>query len=377
MRIEVREFEHVPAEIWASLETELAPEQRFLAYNWLPSWSKTQLPRKRWRGPMRYLVAFGPSDQPLGVVPLARQQYGPLRIPALGGYYFPFRGLPFARDHEADVARAVVAVLRSNRLRVLRVGPMLRTHASVSALADALRADGWALMVKPRGVEFAMDLPDSVERFRSEMSSHLRKGIGNRQRRMQRQCATRLERYTGLAPDAWKPVLQDLAAIERASWVGKSNGFLHFVDPDNAAFWQSCLDVPQMSAATCALVLYLDGAPSAFDFWVDSGPVRYFIAGLHDERAAAHSPGSYLLQIMLEDAIERGLGRASLGQGDSGYKTRFGAKAAGQIDDWIAMPPGVVGRGVEALWKARERISSRRRTVAAATDSKSPEAERG
>jgi CelD/BcsL family acetyltransferase involved in cellulose biosynthesis len=155
----------------------------------------------------------------------------------------------------------------------------------------------------------------------------------------------------------WQVVLADMATVERNSWVGKSSGFLHFDRPANASFWRTCLAVPQMSAAAHAFILYLDGRPTAFEFWFDSGSSRYFIAGLHDDRAAQLSPGSLLMQLMLEDAIEKGITRVSCGQGDAGYKSRFGARPTGFIDEWVTVPPGVLGRGAKAVWNTAQLLT--------------------
>jgi CelD/BcsL family acetyltransferase involved in cellulose biosynthesis len=335
MQVEVRRFEDaLPEEIWAGLAELLPAEQRFLSYQWFPSWSRTQLPRNRWRGPADYYVAFD-ADQPIGVVPFAYQKFGPTRLPALGGFYFPFRALLFAQGREKEIAAALASSMRSRRWLALRLGPLSRSHIPTQAMADALRAEGWSMMVQQRGVEYVVDLPSSVERFRAEfMSANLRSSIGRKHRRMMREGGVRLERYTGLAKDGWKQVLDDMATVERSSWVGKANGFLHFLDSRNAAFWRECLDANEMSAATQACILYFDGRPGAFEFWFDCGSCRYFVAGLHDERVSQYSPGYYLMQLMLEDAIQHGLSRVSLGQGDAGYKARFGATAGGCIDDW-------------------------------------------
>jgi CelD/BcsL family acetyltransferase involved in cellulose biosynthesis len=355
MLVEVREYEgDVPNEIWNLIGARLPPDHRFLSYHWLPAWSKTQLPSERWRGTIRYYVALAPSGEPLGVVPLAHQRFGPILLPALAGYYFPFRGLLFAQEREAEIARAIVAALRSSEPLAFRLGPARRGHASVQAMIEAMRVDGWTVLTKQRGVEFAVDLPDSVDAFRSEyMSTKLRRSIERNHRRMQEQ-GIRLERYTDLTAERWQAVVADMATVERSSWVGRNNGFLHFGRPANASFWRECLAMPQMSAATHALVLYFDERPTAFEFWFDSGSCRYFIAGLHDDRAAQHSPGSLLMQLMLEDAIESGIARVSCGQGDAGYKSRFGAKPAGFIDEWVAMPPGVLGHGAKAVWNTAQ-----------------------
>jgi CelD/BcsL family acetyltransferase involved in cellulose biosynthesis len=358
MQVEVRQYEgDIPTEVWNFIEARLPPDQRFLAHHWLPAWSKTQLPSERWRGTIRYYVAHAPSGEPLGVVPLAHQRFGPFQFPALAGYYFPFRGLLLAQEREAEIARSIVAALRSSKPLAIRLGPACREHASVQAMIEALRADGWTVLTKQLGVEFAIDLPDSVDAFRSEhISTKLRRSIGRNHRRMQEQ-GIRLERYTNLTAEQWQVVLADMATVERDSWVGKSNGFLHFGRPANASFWLACLTMPQMSAATHAFVLYLDERPTAFEFWFDSGSCRYFIAGLHDDRAAQHSPGSLLMQLMLEDAIENKIARVSCGQGDAGYKSRFGAKPAGFIDEWVAMPPGLLGRGAKAAWNTAQRFA--------------------
>jgi CelD/BcsL family acetyltransferase involved in cellulose biosynthesis len=359
--LNVRRFESVvPTEIWDALEQKLPPAQRFLAYRWFQSWFTTQIPANRWRGPPYYYVAFDGTGNPVGIVPFAHQRYGPFRLPTVAGYYFPFRGPLFAENLESEIASALATTMRSSIPFAFRVGPTCRGHRSIEALVSALRADGWTLIQMERGTEYVVDLPTTIERFRADnMSANLRSSTGRKYRRMLRQDGTRLERYSALTTEAWKTVIEDMADVEHRSWVGQESGFLHFRNSANAAFWLACLEEQRMSAATHAAVVYVNDRPMAFEFWFDSGDTRYFVAGLHDAAVAEHSPGFFLMQLMLEDAIERGLKRANLGQGDAGYKSRFGALPGELIDDWVAIRPGVGGRAIEALWNTKKALTHR------------------
>lgn len=359
--LNVRRFDSViPTAVWDSLAHKLPSAQRFLAYRWFPSWFDTQISVQRWRGPPFFYVAFDGTGDPVGIVPFAWQAYGPLRLPTIAGYYFPFRGLLFAENRETELASALAVAMRSSISFAFRVGPTCRGHRSVEALIQMLRTEGWTLIQIERGIEYVVDLPTTIDKFRADyMSANLRSSIGRKYRRMQRQSGTRIERYSALTAPAWNAVIEDMAEVEYRSWVGQTRGFLHFRDPANAAFWLACLDDPRMSAATQAVVVYVGERPMAFEFWFDSGDTRYFVAGLHDKEVAEHSLGYFLMQLLLEDAIERGMKRANLGQGDAGYKSRFGAVPGDVIDDWIAIRPGVGGRAIKALWNIKQALARR------------------
>ena len=96
-------------------------------------------------------------------------------------------------------------------------------------------------------------------------------------------------------------------------------------------------------------VLYFNNEPVSHCFGLDAGDHRYIIANSYAERAAKHSTGTILVRYMIQDAIDRGLTTINYGQGDSGYKTRWGAKPARQLVDWLALRPGTVGWALSRL----------------------------
>jgi CelD/BcsL family acetyltransferase involved in cellulose biosynthesis len=77
------------------------------------------------------------------------------------------------------------------------------------------------------------------------------------------------------------------------------------------------------------------------------------VANGYDEAWKASSPGSLLSLDIFRDAIGRGLRLVDWGQGDSGYKQRWGARPGARMMDLILFRPGLVGAiGCKILKKA-------------------------
>jgi CelD/BcsL family acetyltransferase involved in cellulose biosynthesis len=67
------------------------------------------------------------------------------------------------------------------------------------------------------------------------------------------------------------------------------------------------------------------------------------VANGYDEALKASNPGSLLSLDIFRDAIARGMRLVDWGQGDSGYKQRWGAQPGARMVDMILFRPGLVG----------------------------------
>jgi CelD/BcsL family acetyltransferase involved in cellulose biosynthesis len=238
----------------------------------------------------------------------------------------------------------------------------------VAVLVDRLRAARWTLIRRDAGTEFLVDMPPSVDAFRATLSRNLRTNIPYKERRMNREGRVRIEFVHAATRPEWDRAIEAMGAVEVQSWVGHAaDGHLHFRDERNARFWSDFLAEPAPSRAARAWVLYFNELPASFYFSLDSGERRYFIAGLHTDAVARYSAGYILMQRMLEDAITNGIKVVNLGVGDAGYNSRWGAQGDEQLEDWIALRPGLLGKGLAAAWRLKERLaqaSPRARTSA-------------
>jgi CelD/BcsL family acetyltransferase involved in cellulose biosynthesis len=224
-------------------------------------------------------------------------------------------------------------------------------NAAVRRLLAGFEAANWIILRKPLGREFRLTLPESVATLRlGGISAKLRKHLARMSRRVAQELGGTIVHHSGLDRGGWEKVIRHMGVVERASWVGRSGGFLHFDEGHNARFWLDCLSDKDASEGAHAFVLYRAEDPMAFEFCFDSGKCRYFLAGLHLPSTQAYSPGSLLMQLMLEDAIARGMEVVNMGLGDAGYKSRWGAKPSELKEDWLVLRPGPLARAASGVW---------------------------
>lgn len=351
----------LPPSAWEEISTRIDPDHRLLTGPWFDAWARHLLPRGGWQGPVRYAVARDAAEELLALIPLATQKVSIFRLQSLAGYYFPLRAFPVACEREDEAAEAFAGILAQSSAAIgFRFGPVERGDRFLAALVGRLRRTGWSLISRDVGAEFLVRLPATVAEFRGKLGRNLRTNIPYKERRMNREGRVRVAFLNGVSRLEWNEAISAMGEVETQSWIGSSGGHLHFGDERNARFWSEFLATPAASSAARAWVLHFNDRPASFYFSLDSGACRYFIAGLYTDAVARYSAGYMLMQRMLEDAIVQGIPVVNLGLGDAGYKSRWGAKPDRQLEDWVALPPGLLGKALAAVWRVRERLAMRR-----------------
>ncbi len=320
----------------------MAPEWGFLASDWVPAWADSYLPFARWRPPCRYLTLREESGAPAGVLPLATMQFGPLKFAAVAGHFLPCRGVPLACDPELlEAACAALADALANLIRSrvgLRLGPIAAHDPMCNSLALALQHRGWAVATRVLGTSFTVDLPHSVAEFNQSCGGIVKKA-SYYERRLRKTGKLGIAHYQGLAADAWAKPLDEMAAIERNSWIPERHGSVIFDTPQAQGFWRRVLADDFLSASFRLWIMYLDGRPISFSCNLDAGKTEYILANLYDAAFKDHSCGSILARHVISAAIADGRKSIDWGQGDSGYKQRWGAKPGHAVHDLLALPP--------------------------------------
>jgi CelD/BcsL family acetyltransferase involved in cellulose biosynthesis len=139
------------------------------------------------------------------------------------------------------------------------------------------------------------------------------------------------------------PLLQRAALVEQASWVVQQGEDAKLVGEQNQAYWSR---LAQHGGSGPEVVLWLLSCGErdiAFSLHLEHGQTMCIVANGYDDAWKASSPGSLLSLDIFRDAIERGLRLVDWGQGDSGYKQRWGAQPGAQMTDLILFRPGLVG----------------------------------
>jgi hypothetical protein len=335
---------------------------------WYEAWASHHLPSGSWRGPMVRAVVRDEKQDVVAVFPYAIQTAGPLKFISLGGPYGPLRSVPLARERREEACASLVRFLTVQRDGVaLRLGPVENTDPAVHALLAEFRSQGWHLCQTRDSLEFTLDLPETLAEYQALVGPGLTKKSAYYERRMGRQGQVQVRLHTELSSDEWERVMGDVEAIELASWVAQNGGLLRFSGKQNRVFWSSFLSDTTASSDAKVWLLYFNGKAVSHCFAIDSGQHRYIIANAYMQSVMSFSTGVILLRHVFEDALERRIRVVNYGEGDSGYKTRWGFVPERRIQEWFAFRPGLTGVALLAGLKLARLLSALPRRAAKRT----------
>ncbi len=303
---------------------EHAPERlRFLRRGWYAA------ALQAYGGSARTLVVEA-DGSPVAALPLVAKGPRWLGLAEVPGCYWPFRSFPVAEGASRAAAGALLAGL-ARQVRALRIGPVQDGDPALEWLRAAAVARGWTLLDRHLADSFLLDLPTSKDWPRA---ATLRKN-----RYLEK-------RLAGEGAVAWEwspPPFDDLADLERRSWVGtRTDGRdAKFTVEGHGAFWRAAARDPALAAMFRAAVLRVDGRAMAFAFGLVTGAHAHVIANSYDPAVAQHSPGRLLAYRDFVRMRVHGVTSVDWGAGDSGYKQALGARKGPAMRDWILVRPGL------------------------------------
>lgn len=300
------------------------------------AWEQAYLPGNGWRGPLAVVRVVGAE------VAFARKRAGKLDLWALGGYYWPWRGVavePGAGEH--TLVELAAELTRRPCGAILRMGPLIDGDTDTQRFVTLLRARGWRGLKQESGQVFELALPASSEALQAQVSGSLWKNIAYMRRRLDKQGAVTTERHRLTAEQA-APLLQRAALVEQASWVAQQGEDIKLVGSQNQAYW-SRLAQHGGGPEVVLWLLSCGERDIAFSLHLEHGQTICILANGYDEAWKAASPGSLLSLDIFRDAIGRGLRLVDWGQGDSGYKQRWGAQPGARMMNLLLFRPGLAG----------------------------------
>lgn len=319
-----------------SAQSDALVRRGFVRAHTSAAWGHAYLPGNGWRGPLAVVRAPGAE------VTFARKRVGKLDLWALGGYYWPWRGVAV----EQGAGQQALAGLADELTRrpcgtVLRMGPLIDDDTDTQRFVTLLRARGWRGLKQESGQVFELALPASNVALQAQVSASLWKNIAYLRRRLDKQNVVTMERHR-LTSERAAALLRRAALVEQTSWVAQQAKEVKLVGAENQAYWSQLAqhgDGPEV-------VLWLLSCGErdiAFSLHLEHGKTMCIVANGYDEAWKAYSPGSLLSLDIFQDAIGRGLHLVDWGQGDSGYKQRWGAKPGAWMTDLILFRPGLLG----------------------------------
>ena len=309
------------------------------------AWEQAYLPGNGWRGPLAVVRVPGAE------IAFARKRAGKFDLWALGGYYWPWRGVAVEPGAGEDaLAELAAQMTRRPCGAVLRMGPLIDGDTDTQRFVTLLRARGWRALMQETGQVFELTLPASAEALQAQVSGSLWKNIAYLRRRLDKQGAVTTQRHRLSAVHA-APLLQRAAWVEQTSWVAQQGEDVKLVGAHNLAYWSQLAqhgDGPEV-----VLWLLSSGERDiAYSLHLEYGQTMCIVANGYDDGFKASSPGSLLSLDIFRDAIGRGLRLVDWGQGDSGYKQRWGALPGARMMNMILFRPGLAGAAGYRILKA-------------------------
>lgn len=287
----------------------------------------------------------------LPTVPLGPSLIGARSIP---GSYWPFRSVPLAPDvSDAELTAFFAHPASVSALGpAWRIGPIYASDPATPRIKRAAAVAGWTVLTRKLGRTFLFDARDEAWPRRST-----RRRLANYQRQLEQLGPVTIRHVSGADWNA--AVLDELAAIEAASWVGTGTDGTgaKFLTDAKRAGWLEAVGDPVLAQALSATILSVGGKPAAFSFDLVSGTMQYGIASSYDQQFAAFRPGKIVTASQLERAREAGVETIDLGAGDSGYKREMGAVAGPEILDLLIVRHRPAASLLGLRWGAESEIA--------------------
>jgi CelD/BcsL family acetyltransferase involved in cellulose biosynthesis len=300
------------------------------------------------------IAAIRSDGTPVAALPTA--PLGPTLIGArsVPGSYWPFRSVPLDPDATDEELTAFFAHPASISALgpAWRIGPIYADDPATARIKRAAAVAGWTVLTRKLGRTFLFDARAEAWPRRST-----RRRLANYERQLEQLGVVAIRHVSGADWNA--AVLDDLAAIEAASWVGTGTdgtGAKFLTDAKRAGWLEAVAD-PVLGQALSATILSVGGKPAAFSFDLKSGAMQYGIASSYDQQFAAFRPGKIVTAYQLEHARKAGVETIDLGAGDSGYKREMGAVAGAEILDLLIVRNRPAASLLGLRWGAESEIA--------------------
>jgi CelD/BcsL family acetyltransferase involved in cellulose biosynthesis len=317
------------------------PRHAFLRAAWFEAAAK---------GRRATLVAQRRDGQPILAMPILCVGPRLLGLRAVPGSYWPVRSFPIAADAREWELHAFLANKVTKRAlgKAVRIGPANANDPTIRRLLAVAPGCGWTVLQRRVATSFCLDIPEARKDAPWPRGSTLKKNRFH-EKHLAGHGALEWQEVTG--PGWTKAVFDDLAAIERKSWLGERGGDAKFLDPRQRSIWERAARDPELARMMSVGLLYIAGEPAAFSFGIDAGTTRYCIATSYDRAFAKHSPGKVLSYRTYVAAADRGITFLDDGAGDGGHKSTMGETAGPDIMDYLLVRGRFLPAVLRPLWE--------------------------
>jgi CelD/BcsL family acetyltransferase involved in cellulose biosynthesis len=194
-----------------------------------------------------------------------------------------------------------------------------------------------------------VDIRSGMDQVRTGMSKDFQRTLRRRRRRLEEMGPlTVVEQTSRETSDLLATGLQ----LEAAGWKGE-RGHAVLNDPTHDRWYRSMSEVAEDHGWLRLCGLYIDERLLAFRYDLEAGDTRWGMLSAFDESpdVASLSPGTLLLETVLENAASSGLGAYEFGAGNDSWKYEWNPSVR-QVHDLLIFGSGIPGR---ALYVAKAR----------------------
>lgn len=251
------------------------------------------------------------DDEPVAALPMQRGRGWPLRSIS-GDLMAP---MDVVRSEGDDVTERVSAWLDS-----LSVAHFYHVDESSMIAREFLHRDRWVL--RKATVSPYIPLDKGIEGVYSVLSSKSVSTLRRKRRRLQE--LGELRYVDHVEPDEVAPILKAGLELEKAGWKGRK-GVSVAQRPRWNRFYRSLAEVAQKNGWLRLSVLYLDHRMIGFHYDLAYGDRRYLKITAYDEsqELSKYSPGTLLLESVLERSCKDGFATFECGYGEAVWKDRW------------------------------------------------------
>jgi CelD/BcsL family acetyltransferase involved in cellulose biosynthesis len=190
-----------------------------------------------------------------------------------------------------------------------------------------------------------VDLGSGMDEVRAGMSKDFQRTLRRRRRRLEEMGPLSVVEH---ATDDNAGILDAGLRLEAAGWKGE-RGHAVLNDPTHDRWYRSMTRIAEDKGWLRLCGLYLDDRLLAFRYDLEVGDRRWGMLSAFDERpdVASLSPGTLLLETVLESAASSGVRTYELGAGNDSWKYEW-SPSVRQVYDLLLFGSGVTGRTLHA-----------------------------
>jgi len=252
-------------------------------------------------------------------------------------------------------AAALAQALFKSEPTHLSITSLDREHQTLDACLDAAEEAGYRVVVRPFLRSLYIDVDGDWQAYEADLGDNLVRNLRRARRQLDREGRVSVDVVTG--GEQLDECLREAFLVENSSWKGAA-GTSILSDPRTQRFYTA---VGRWAAERGILrlsMLRVDRRPLAMCFALQEHGVCHLLKAGYDAAYGRYSPGSLLMQAMVQRCFEDRLSRIELNGDAEPYKQSW-TKVAREYQRLEAFAPTVAGQLAWASFTYSRPVTSR------------------